>query len=181
MELTLAVFDPETSLSWPVRISGRTGSPGALVGEILSERLGRNASWYIGDLPLDGTSLGTAPLVDGAVVRARPVTEDVEHTARLSIACTEGFGAGFRARIGRGVHAVGRDDVDIRLENPHLPPCAGYLSVSGESVTLRPVGRLSGIRLLPGHRLGLHGSSLVIEDAQGHPAHSASHSPIPAL
>jgi hypothetical protein len=180
MELTLAVFDPETSLSWPVRISGRTGSPGALVGEILSERLGRNASWYIGDLPLDGTSLGTAPLVDGAVVRARPVTEDVEHTARLSIACTEGFGAGFRARIGRGVHAVGRDDVDIRLENPHLPPCAGYLSVSGESVTLRPVGRLSGIRLLPGHRLGLHGSSLVIEDAQGHPTHAASRSPIPA-
>lgn len=180
MELTLAVFDPQTSLSWPVRISGRAGSAGTLIGDILSERLGRNASWYIGDLPLDRTSLGTAPLVDGAVVRARPLAEDVDRTARLSIACTEGFGAGFRAPIGRGVHGVGRDDVEIRLENPHLPPCAAFLSVSGESVTLRPVGRLSGIRVLPGHRLGIHGSSLVVEDTLGHLPHVASHSPIPA-
>lgn len=180
MELTLAVFDPQTSLSWPLRISGRAGTAGALVGEILSERVGWNASWYIGDLPLDRTSLGTAPLVDGAVVRARPLAEDGDHTARLSIACTEGFGAGFRARIGRGTHGVGRDDVEIRLENPHLPPCAAFLSVSGESVTLRPVGRLSGIRILPGHRLGIHGSSLVVEDTQRHVTRAASHSPIPA-
>lgn len=120
---------------WEITVDLPAGASGEALAAALGSRLGRQR-FTVGGLALPGLTVGTPPLVDGAVLVCGGAPGSAAPRSGLFLVVLGGPDAGRIFPAGRGLHRVGRS-ADIRIRDPALSRVQAELVVGASEVLLR--------------------------------------------
>ena len=138
----------------PVELSTTAppGTSGAKIHACLVEKFGTGAV-FIGQNDLSSLSLGTAPLVNGAVLvdgGSRPVSRKKlrrpvpDPAAPIALAVHTGAGAGILVPLRRGTYTIGRSNTRIVVPDPELSREHARLVVTEKDIMLVDLDSANG-------------------------------------
>lgn len=149
------VRSPHALLAGPpleLSITAAPGTSGAKIHARLVERFGTGAV-FIGGVDLSSMRLGTAPLVNGAVLvdsGSQPVSRKKltrpgpDPSAPIALAVHTGVGAGILVPLRRGTYTIGRSDTRIVVPDPELSREHARLVVTEKDILIVDLDSANG-------------------------------------
>ncbi|WP_240719812.1 FHA domain-containing protein [Pseudarthrobacter sp. NamB4] len=149
------VRGPQSPLAEPpveLSITAPSGTSGARIQAELERKFCTGAV-FVGGVDLCSMTLGTTPLVNGAVlvdggaepagrkVRRRPAPEPV---APVALAVHSGAGAGTLVSLRRGTYTIGRNNTRIVIPDPELSREHARLVVTDKDIMIVDLGSANG-------------------------------------
>ncbi|MGO4582530.1 FtsK/SpoIIIE domain-containing protein [Arthrobacter sp. 2RAF6] len=130
-------------------IAAGNGTPGAVVEGVVAAEFG-TGKLAVDGLPLSGLTVGSAPLVSGAVLvdgpdpEAQDTRDGDRNPAALSLLVHAGPAAGLVIPLERGNYRIGRSNADICLPDPDVSRDHAVLTISETAVTISDNGSANG-------------------------------------
>ncbi|WP_284983725.1 FtsK/SpoIIIE domain-containing protein [Arthrobacter sp. efr-133-TYG-118] len=130
-------------------IAAGNGTPGAVVEAAVAAEFG-TGRLAVDGLPLSGLTVGSAPLMSGAVLVDGPDSEAQDtrdgdrNPAALSLLVHAGPAAGLVIPLERGNYRIGRSHADICLPDPDVSRDHAVLTISETAVTISDNGSANG-------------------------------------
>ena len=149
------IRSPQSPLAGPpleLSVTAPPGTSGATIHAELARTFGTGAV-FVGGEDLCSLSLGTAPLVTGAVLvdggsqpvsrktRRRPASEPA---APIALAVHSGAGAGTLIPLRRGTYTIGRCNTRIEIPDPELSREHAQLVVTEKDIVIIDLGSANG-------------------------------------
>ncbi|WP_284988470.1 FtsK/SpoIIIE domain-containing protein [Arthrobacter sp. efr-133-TYG-120] len=125
------------------------GTPGAVVEAAVAAEFG-TGKLAVDGLPLGGLTVGSAPLISGAVLvdgagqEGRDTRDGNRSPAALSLLVHAGPAAGLVIPLERGTYTIGRSNADICLPDPDVSRVHAVLTISETAVTISDTGSANG-------------------------------------
>ncbi|MGM7777889.1 FtsK/SpoIIIE domain-containing protein [Arthrobacter sp. KNU-44] len=130
-------------------IAAGNGTPGAVVEAAVAAEFG-SGKLAVEGLPLGGLTVGSAPLMSGAVLvcgadsEAQDTRDRYRNPAALSLLVHAGPAAGLVIPLERGKYRIGRSNADVCLPDPDVSRDHAVLTISETAVTIRDNGSANG-------------------------------------
>ncbi|GAA5201348.1 hypothetical protein GCM10023346_45540 [Arthrobacter gyeryongensis] len=130
-------------------IAAGNGTPGAVVEAAVAAEFG-SGKLAVEGLPLDGLTVGSAPLMPGAVLvcgadsEAQDTRDRYRSPAALSLLVHAGPAAGLVIPLERGTYRIGRNNADVCLPDPDVSRDHAVLTISETAVTIIDNGSANG-------------------------------------
>lgn len=130
-------------------IAAGNGTPGAVVEAAVAAEFG-TGKLAVEGLPLSGLTVGSAPLMSGAVLvcgadsDAQGTRDRYRSPAALSLLVHAGPAAGLVIPLERGTYRIGRNNADVCLPDPDVSRDHAVLTISETAVTIIDKGSANG-------------------------------------
>ncbi|MDQ0030202.1 FtsK/SpoIIIE domain-containing protein [Arthrobacter bambusae] len=130
-------------------LAAGNGTPGAVVEAAVADEFG-TGKLTVDGLPLSVLTVGSAPLMSGAVLvdgagsEARDAPDVERRPAALSLLVHTGPAAGLVIPLERGSYRIGRSKADVCLPDPDVSRVHAVLTISEKSVTVTDHGSANG-------------------------------------
>ncbi|GAA3311888.1 FtsK/SpoIIIE domain-containing protein [Arthrobacter ramosus] len=130
-------------------IAACNGTPGAVVEAAVAAEFA-TGKLAVDGLPLSGLTVGSAPLMPGAVLvdgsdsEAQDTRDRDRSPAALSLLVHAGPAAGMVIPLERGTYGIGRSNADICLPDPDVSRVHAVLTISETAVTITDNGSANG-------------------------------------